>query len=64
MTVTLPVEHPAVATVLLVVAPALLHLVVAGPTILPARTIVASVTMIGVTATALEVQTIGIGIVR
>jgi hypothetical protein len=51
------VEHLAVATVLPVVALALLHLVVAGLTTPRARTTVVSATMIGVIATAPEAQT-------
>ena len=49
----------AAGVIALLVADQRLHLVVAEVTILRAKTIVASATTIGVTETALEVQTIG-----
>ena len=53
------VDHLADVTALLAVAP-ILHLAVAEAIILPVRTIAASVTMTGVTETALEARMIGI----
>lgn len=50
----------AAGVIALLVADQPLHLVVVEVIILPAKTIVASATTIGVTETALEVQTIGI----